>query len=128
MEVTEETIELLTKRPLLAVPDEIRGPLLKLWTMNQELFPSALPLAICVNEFLSQGLLPAEAVSAIRSLMSMEMMGKFRFASELKTELAKRAAAIVSTRKAREEMIARRKDSVPADRSALNDIGRPESN
>lgn len=100
MSLTPENFRELLKRPLLALPAEVRPAALIAWSVHQHLFPSALPIAgavsVWINEF---GLLPDEANTILRKLTCPGVMGEFRFAGELMTFLATAAKNVIERRK-----------------------------
>jgi hypothetical protein len=73
------------------LPAAVALPAAKLWAMNAEIYPDATPLAWMLAGFINDHDLPeVDAAKIMADLTHPANMMKFRFAADLKTEIASR--------------------------------------
>lgn len=79
----------LMDAPLNVAPSALRPAIWRVWQVHQHLFPSPLPIAAAVGVWVrDHGLSEADAQAILTAMLSPEMMGNFRYASDLMTTLA----------------------------------------
>jgi len=81
--------------PFAAMPPILGEPLLRLWAMNQDLYPGKMPLAALVLAFRGEeDVTDRELAEILHSMGRPEAIKGFRFAADLKCHLAAEVAEI----------------------------------
>lgn len=91
----------VVKRPLLALPEDVRPAALALWTCHKHLkgLETALPIAGMFSVWIEQhGLRPDDAAAVMRAALHPGKMQAFEFAGQLITRLAADVAATLARR------------------------------
>jgi hypothetical protein len=107
----------LLKKPLLALPLEVRQAALCAWAIHRHLpgMESAMSISGAVAVWISQyDLHPDDANAALRAMTAPSKMGTHKFASDLMTDLAAEVSEHIKRRKIIREQEERRKASEEA--------------
>jgi hypothetical protein len=96
----------VVKRPLRALPLELRPAALAVWTCNKHLkgFETALPIAAIFSVWIDRhGLTVEDAITVLEGMLSPSKMASFEFASQLMNAMAAEVSAVINRRKKEKE-------------------------
>ncbi len=106
-------VEELLGRPLLLVPASVRPPAYTLWVCNRHLkdFESSLPITALLSVWIDRyRLAETDAVEILDDMISPAATAKYRFTSDLTTDLAERVEAKLKQRRQEEREEAARRE------------------
>lgn len=117
--VDQESFLLLSKKPLLALPPELRGPMLVLWSAHKHLYglDTALPLSVALAVWVHKhGLRVDDAIHILEEMMSPSAMAGHERSDKLMVDLAARVSKAIRQRRAEAEAESRRTAIAEAER------------